>query len=426
MPASALDKNNHSNQPTTPINSAQSSGSTNANGHSGLDAAESENLTRAFHTFNELSSQLSTSYESMQQQVSYLTREMESLAASRLVELQQKEKITARLESLLNLMPAGVVVLDKKGEVNQANPAAESLLGEPLTGERWLDIIQRSFAPQKDDGHEISLKDGRKVSVATRSLEDYDSQLLLLTDLTETRKLQQQFNQHQRLLEMGRMIASLAHQIRTPLAAAMLYTGHLCDQALPSEQVNLFADKVMSRLLHLEKQVNDMLIFVRGDVVIDDEVNGQQFISAVQQALDTQLSRTDLDMSIDTSHAFSKNVFLCNKDALVGAVSNLANNAVDATQHLSQAKIVISADITTTETGDWVVLVVDDNGQGMSAEQLEALHEPFFTTKPQGTGLGVAIVKAVAEAHRGDLQITSTANEGSRFCMRFPVDTLTR
>ena len=113
--------------------------------------------------------------------------------------------------------------------MREANPAACELLGEPLVGELWRQVIARSFAPRKDDGHEISLRDGRRLSIATRSLDAEPGQLVLLNDLTETRRLQDQLARHERLSSLGRMVASLAHQIRTPLSAAMLYAGHLAD-----------------------------------------------------------------------------------------------------------------------------------------------------------------------------------------------------
>ncbi len=150
-----------------------------------------------------------------------LNHELHVVAEQRLQELKEKEQVTNRLENLLNIMPAGVVVLDSRGLVTQCNPAAEDFLGEPLLGEIWRNVIKRSFAPQVDDGHEISLKDGRRISMVTRSMEGEPGQLILLTDLTETRELQHRLDRHRRLSEMGRMMSSLAHQIRTPLSAAM-------------------------------------------------------------------------------------------------------------------------------------------------------------------------------------------------------------
>ena len=114
-----------------------------------------------------------------------------------------------------------------RGRVQECNPTAIDLLGEPLEGESWLNVIQRVFAPRFDDGHEVSLKDGRRVSIATRSLAGEPGQLIVLTDMTETRALQERLSRHQRLSALGKVSASLAHQIRTPLSAAMLYGEHL-------------------------------------------------------------------------------------------------------------------------------------------------------------------------------------------------------
>jgi two-component system sensor histidine kinase FlrB len=96
-----------------------------------------------------------------------------------------------RLEHLLQVMPAGVVVIDGKGIVKQSNNLAKALLGEPLEGQLWRTIIARSFKPQADDGHEVSLYDGRKVKLSITPLEKEPGQLIVLTDLTETRQLQQ-------------------------------------------------------------------------------------------------------------------------------------------------------------------------------------------------------------------------------------------
>ena len=92
----------------------------------------------------------------------------------------------SRLQHLLQVLPTGVVVLDARGFVQQANPVAISMLGEPLTGQRWLDVITRSFRPRSDDGMEVSLHDGRRVQLAITSLQPEPGQLIVLTDLTET------------------------------------------------------------------------------------------------------------------------------------------------------------------------------------------------------------------------------------------------
>ena len=116
---------------------------------------------------------------------------------------------TVSTTTVLEALPAGVIILNARGLVKECNPAAVALLGEPLIGEKWAAVINRSFKPQADDGHEVSLRDGRKLSVQTCSLENGPGQLVLLYDLTETRELQSRVARNERLSMMGRMVASL-------------------------------------------------------------------------------------------------------------------------------------------------------------------------------------------------------------------------
>ena len=218
---------------------------------------EKAELHEAFELFNRMSQQLSSSYELLETRVADLTQELNTVSAQRMQELAEKEEIAERLESLLNVLPGGVIVLDARGYIREANPAAREMLGEPIEGIRWVEIIRRSFCPQKDDGHEISTKDGRRISIATRSLAE-DGQIILLTDQTETRRLQSELSRHERLSALGQMVSALAHQIRTPLSAAMLYAGHLSGGALSIEQQATFSSKLVKRLNHMERQVQDL------------------------------------------------------------------------------------------------------------------------------------------------------------------------
>ena len=142
-------------------------------------------------------------------------------------ELASLKQQASRLNHLLQVMPAGVVVIDGQGIVRQANEQAKVFLGEPLEGELWRTIIARSFKPRADDGHEVSLYDGRRVKLSITPLVNEPGQLIVLTDLTETRQLQARLSHLQRLSSLGKMVASLAHQIRTPLSAGMLYAANL-------------------------------------------------------------------------------------------------------------------------------------------------------------------------------------------------------
>ena len=373
-----------------------------------------EELMSAFEVFNNVSAQLAETYQEMEERVGSLNQELHQVAEQRLQELREKERVSNRLESLLHLLPAGVVVLDSKGVVTSCNPAAEDFLGEPLLGEVWRDVIRRSFAPQVDDGHEISLKDGRRISMVTRSMQGEPGQLILLTDLTETRELQRRLDRHRRLSEMGRMMSSLAHQIRTPLSAAMLYAGHLCDSDLTQEQSQRFSEKILSRLNHLDQQVKDMLIFVKGDVKLTDTIGITELLNQLEAAMEVSIesSHSSYNISNDCAEA----IIQCNRDSMVGALMNLINNAIQSVGSGVEISIKVS-----NLDSEHIQIIIADNGPGIESSVLKNLKEPFFTTKSQGTGLGLTVVKAVARAHHGEFELSSRAGKGTTAVLTLPI-----
>lgn len=370
---------------------------------SSVEQASRLGLEQAFALFNQMSSQLTDSYSMLEARVTELKGELAVVSAQRMQELAEKERLANRLQNLLDLLPGGVIVIDAQGIVREANPAASELLGLPLEGELWRHVIARCFAPREDDGHEISLKDGRRLSIATRSLDAEPGQLVLLNDLTETRHLQDQLARHERLSSLGRMVASLAHQIRTPLSAALLYASHLTEQELPVETQQRFAGRLKERLHELEHQVRDMLVFARGELPLTDRVTPKMLMQSLQAAALTHVQDLPIRWQCD-SHAGE---LLCNRDTLVGAILNLIENAIQASAGDVRLKVHLYT------RGNNLRLCVSDSGSGIDTKVLARLGEPFFTTKTTGTGLGLTVVKAVARAHQGELQLRSRLGRGT-------------
>lgn len=373
---------------------------------------DDEAVGSALEMFNRMSRQITDSYRTLESRVNQLSGELSQESLQRQQELEEKEQLADRLSTLLKALPAGVVVLDSHGVVSQSNPAALALLGEPLEGERWVEVIQRCFAPRQDDGHEVSLKDGRRVSIEIRTMENQPGQLILLTDLTETRQLQSQLAHAQRLSAMGRMVASLAHQIRTPLSAAILYGGHLTQDDLDEEMRQRCASRLMSRLTHLEQQVRDMLIFARGETRLAEELSAGTLVSALESALDGLKPGAGADVLLKNQLSAGCRL-MCNRDALVGACTNLVNNSLEAGASAVVVQLV-------SEQEELVVRVAD-NGPGFAAAQAARLAEAFYTTKSHGTGLGLAVVQAVVKAHQGQFSIESPEQGGAVATLRLPL-----
>ena len=370
-----------------------------------------EAVDSALELFNRMSRQITDSYRTLESRVNQLSGELTQESLQRQQELEEKEQLADRLATLLNALPAGVVVLDSQGVVTQANPAAIALLGEPLGGARWVDVIRRCFAPRRDDGHEVSLKDGRRVSIEIRTMENQPGQLILLTDLTETRHLQAQLAHAQRLSAMGRMVASLAHQIRTPLSAAILYGGHLGQEDLDEEMRQRCASRLMSRLTHLEQQVRDMLIFARGETRLTEELSASKLVSALASAVEGIRPVPGAEVTLQPEVSDECRL-MCNRDALVGACTNLVNNSLEA----GASRVAVQV---AEETGE-LVIRVRDNGPGFRSAEANRLTEAFYTTKPHGTGLGLAVVQAVINAHQGRFSLESPEQGGAVATLHLP------
>ena len=367
-------------------------------------------LQDAFHAFNQISLQLQASYRELEQRVAVLSEELAAARSERLLQLTEKERLANRLRRLLDALPGGVIVLDGAGVVQDCNPAAVALLGEPLCGVVWRDVVCRAFAPQAAEDGEAALRDERRVNVSTRPLVAEPGQILLLQDVTETRALQERVNRHQRLSAMGEMVARLAHQIRTPLAGALLYVSHLARPGLSPAELQRVTDKIRTRLRHLEHMVNDMLLFARGGANAAEEIALQALIEAFAQALEPQLQacagRLDIAAGVPDVRLHG------NREALLGALLNLGTNAIQACGQGARLSLEARA------CGADVQIALRDNGPGVSQHVRDHLFEPFFTTRPDGTGLGLAVVRAVVAAHHGAVWVESQSGSGATFVVQ--------
>jgi two-component system sensor histidine kinase FlrB len=369
-----------------------------------------------FDLFEDLSQRLVTSHELLERKVAELSSELSSLEKERREAQVEKEKIANRLDNLINFLPGGVIVLDSTGRVTEANPVAVDLLGEPLEGMPWREVIARSFKPRSDDGHEVSLQDGRRIRIATRNL-GVDGQIILLTDLTETRRLQSELSRHERLSALGKMMSALAHQIRTPLSTAMLYAGHLRNSELDESRRGEFTDKLSSRLNHIERQIQDMLLFVKGELPLNDYVTVEDLQNGLAEALEVPLntSASHCQWLNSCAHVHLR----CNREALIGALQNLANNSIQAVG--KGAKLLINFKHEVVQGQHWLAIHLTDKGPGIDPELLPRVRDLFVTTKSQGTGLGLAVVQAVARAHGGAFDLRSEVGQGTSATVLLPL-----
>lgn len=371
-------------------------------------------LKHAFEMFSQSSDTLSRSYEQLQEQVSILSQKLAGVELARQEEQQKNKILVTQFHQLIESMPVGVLLLDGEGCISLANSAALTLFGFPLVGMPWSEVVPRSFSPQKDDGHEVSMVTGKRVRVETASLGNLPGQMLIFVDLTETFKLQRQLSHHERLSNMGKMVAALAHQIRTPLSSAILYAGHLQKADLSPEHRQKFAGKLMGRLENIERQIRDMLVFSRSEIRLDQSIAVTDFVKELADLAVDICVQKNVEFCVVSPPEFSGSI-RCNKETLQGALLNLLNNAVEASG--AGEKVTMAATI----RDSWLEIDFTDQGKGMSQEQLDNVQQGFVTTKQHGTGLGLMVVKAVARAHHGEFEIQSELRKGTRAGMKIPL-----
>ncbi len=381
----------------------------------GGDKIDRAELEQAFSLFNEASRQLVESYQELEQQVGSLTQELAVANGALRQQFEEKAALSSRLETLLAALPGGVVELDGDNQVLTANPAASAIFGAALIGLDWHEAIEPELvATSVVNEWQLLLPDGveKRLSIVASQLPGGE-RILLVHDVSESWRLRRQLEQHKRLASMGEMAAGLAHQLRTPLATALLYTANLARPQLGEADRIKFGEKSLARLRYLETLIQNMLLFVRGQQAEFEQVDLVAVAEEAIQTVQPQDAGQDRvwQLSLPAGPAWVR----ANRKELTGALINLLENALQATGPGQEIALALQ------QQGVAWRLEVADQGCGMAEAVRERLFEPFFTTRKEGTGLGLAIVRNLVTALGGEIDVVSAPGEGARFTILLPV-----
>lgn len=361
--------------------------------------------------FNQVSAELTHAYEALQVRAASLTEELAVANGELRRQFQEKQALSERLSSLLDALPAGVVLLDPSAVVVAVNPAAMTIFGGEIVGQHWGDVVRANLEPTMAVGE--WLHGDRRLSIGESALPSAGGKILLIHDVTTAHQMKAELERSHRLAAMGEMAASLAHQLRTPLAAALLYTSNLGKAGVSDEARSKFSEKASGQLRRLERLIQDVLLFARGESIGRDVIPLSDLLNEAFQTVEPLMREHGLEFAL--ADACEGAVIVGSRKALFGALINLLENAMQATA--AGGKICLSG----KRRGDLAAVCVRDSGPGISREMQARIFEPFFTTKGQGTGLGLAIALGVARAHGGTIEISSEPGDGAEFVITLPV-----
>ncbi|WP_233993132.1 PAS domain-containing sensor histidine kinase [Thiomicrorhabdus sp. Milos-T2] len=363
-------------------------------------------LEAAFDLFNQTSIQLTSSYDSLQAQAAHLQKQ---LAKSD----KQKKQVADKLSRLLELLPAGVIVLNDNNQILEMNPSAQTILGEDAIGRDW-DVVTKNVFLNSNEAGELITHDGLFFQLSETPVNKELNRILLIQDVTAARQLQEHVSRHQRLHSMGEMAASLAHQIRTPLSSALLYVSQMNSEHLDDDKREKFVGKALNSLNHLECLVKDMLRYAKGGKGSEKPILIDTLLANLEQSVETQVTQSNSTIRFN---AFIPGLVVTgDQDALLTALQNLIGNAIDVVGTFAHIEVTVNK-----VSDEKIDLVVSDKGPGIENERLEKIFEPFYTSRAKGTGLGLAVVRAIAEAHGGEVWVKSIVGYGTQFGLRLPL-----
>ncbi len=315
----------------------------------------------------------------------------------------------------LESLPLGLIWLDQKGVIKKINQLSKMLLGcesNPL-GQLWREVIQQCVVPENRPGYEVVLKNGRRLDVSTQAVPSLENpvqleQIIILSDVTETRRLQQQVDQQDRLKELGMISATLSHQLKTPLATCLLYTDQLRHYDLPKAKRQAISTTIAGQLQYMNRQVNDLLFFVKGDLPVDRTQTIADVIDGILQLNKSELH--DYKIEVKVSDIDVAESVTCHFDALIGALSNLISNACEASVPGSPVRLAIRRMQCQQSGRGFFYFDVIDQGEGFDAKARYCFGKKAYSTKQTGSGIGLRFAATVAEKHGGKLLLCPQIN----------------
>jgi signal transduction histidine kinase len=254
---------------------------------------------------------------------------------------------------------------------------------------------------------------------------------LFFKDLTHVEQMEERERLRDRLAAVGEMAAVVAHEIKNPLAGIEVLAGLLRRQAPGSPGVQSLVGDIINEAKMANAIVQEVLEFVRPMRLQVDRTSVEEALTSAITMADSKVARREIEVAVNLP---SDLPFIgADRHQLTQVFANLLINAYEAQS--GRGRVDIRAHLT-DQAQDGALpgsahdgiptLVVDvsDRGPGIAPEVAEKIFSPFFTTKPQGSGLGLAVVRKIVDAHGGRIDLQSTLGQGTRFRVTLPVDSL--
>jgi len=362
-----------------------------------------------------------------------------SLMAAQSYSISQEtlSRVKAFAGLLISRLPVGIIATDQDGRIRTFNSAAAAMTGRNADDVRngkpeilLPSEIARFFVlkNQRDEitDRNVVLTGANNVqySLHLSSLPVYNQysvfmgRVLLMYDLSELKRLEKEVQRHDRLVALGKMAAGVAHEVRNPLSSIKGFATLLGSKFKDGSQEHKAADLLVEEAERLNRSITELLNYARPTALRKEPVNlgdivdsSLKLISSDAQALEV---KTLLDIEPDLP------LISADKDKINQVLLNLYLNGLQAMEHSTfkkELKVSVHRDANT----GMLVIEVQDTGNGIPQENLDKVLDPYYTTKPEGTGLGLALVYKIIDEHKGTIQFSSEEGDGTTVSVSLPI-----
>ncbi len=365
--------------------------------------------------------------------VAQLKDKEQQLAEMHAREKARADETEALATDIIRSMTTGLVSVDERGHLVLMNPAAERVFRtkaslvldrsylEVLPGSEemagWVEkairdgqsSLRRQVEYRFSDGDNIHL--GVSVIPLFSSAKRVRGALCLHADLTEVIQLRERLTLKENLARLGEMTAGIAHEFRNGLATIM-GNAKLLESSASEDETSELVEALLEETQSLSQVVTEFLQFARPQPIRLAPVDLAFLVREIADELTPRASEAEVRLEVAGSPCRAE----VDEVLLKQAIQNLLLNAIEA----AAASVSGRVEIRTAESGEYAVLTVSDNGPGIPKEIATQLFTPFFTTKPSGIGLGLALVQKIAVAHNGEVSVSSTS-PGAVLTLRLPL-----
>lgn len=333
------------------------------------------------------------------------------------------------LEKVFKTLQEGVILLDTEGAVTYVNPAAclffgfqeQQVLGQKLThgmrGLDWNELLKPGTVVSRD--LEVFYPENRYLNFYITSIDD-DQPLgfvMLIRDVTETRKRTEQQLESERLNAFTLLAAGVAHELGNPLNSLTIHL-QLLERRLKKigksgDALREHLDIASGEIKRMDTIISQFLAAIRPTKPQLQRGSVADLVEESVRFLKPELDQSKVSVKLDLRKDMPE--MLLDPDQMKQAVYNLIRNAAQAMP--KGGTLTISGSYTDFE----VRLAFEDKGKGITAEQMGRLFQPFSTTRPTGTGLGLLIVRSIIREHGGEIDIESRVGQGTRVSLWLPL-----